>query len=330
MNFSKYHSLSRMLSLILVLCLVSTLFTGCLGSSEETTEPPKLDLETNPSSTTQSTTPPTTEAAEINENTATVISQINIRSSPSTEANIIGTLNPGDRVEISRREELVGINWAYIISPQAGWIVMEYVKMDIPTDGNEGSDTSTPAGGETTPPATTEPSGNGGNTTTNNNTSSTSSSANTNRTTNQQQQQDAQFSQNAYRGNTNTNANANMNNGALGNNNAAMYNRGSMGTGSTFLSSLAGAGAGVLLANMLLSPSAAAAAGTEVATPDMLSDDQIKECLTQLDTDLKDLEAQVLEAPEEEQAALREQISQMHNLQISLMKEQLNRLQSAS
>ena len=75
---------------------------------------------------------------------------------------------------------------------------------------------------------------------------------------------------------------------------------------------------------------AAAAAGTEVATPDMLSDDQIKECLTQLDTDLKDLEAQVLEAPEEEQAALREQISQMHNLQISLMKEQLNRLQSAS
>lgn len=170
MNFSKYHSLSRMLSLILVLCLVSTLFTGCLGSPVETTEPPKLDLDNNPTSTTQSTTPPTTEAAEINENTATVISQINIRSSPSTEANIIGTLNPGDRVEISRREELVGINWAYIISPQAGWIVMEYVKMDIPTDGNEGSDTSTPAGGETTPPATTEPSGNTGNNTTNNNT----------------------------------------------------------------------------------------------------------------------------------------------------------------
>ena len=173
MNFSKYHSLSRMLSLILVLCLVSTLFTGCLGSPVETTEPPKLDLDNNPTSTTQSTTPPTTEAAEINENTATVISQINIRSSPSTEANIVGTLNPGDRVEISRREELVGINWAYIISPQAGWIVMEYVKMDIPTDGSEGSDTSTPAGGETTPPATTEPSGNSGNTTTNNNTTNT-------------------------------------------------------------------------------------------------------------------------------------------------------------
>ena len=58
--------------------------------------------------------------------------------------------------------------------------------------------------------------------TTHNNTFSTSSSANTNRTTNQQQQQDAQFSQNAYRGNTNTNTNANMNNSALGNNNAAM------------------------------------------------------------------------------------------------------------
>lgn len=170
MNFSKYHSLSKLLSLILVLCLVSTLFTGCLGSPDETTEAPKLDLETNPSSTTQSTTPPTTEAVEINENTATVISQINIRSSPSTEANIVGTLTPGDRVEISRREELVGINWAYIISPQAGWIIMEYVKMDIPTDGSEGSDTSTPAGGETTPPATTEPSDNSGDSTTNTNT----------------------------------------------------------------------------------------------------------------------------------------------------------------
>lgn len=160
-------------------------------------------------------------------------------------------------------------------------------------------------------------------TTTNNNTSS----ANTNRTTNQQQ--DAQFSQNAYRGNNNTVGANGMGTGALGNN-AAMANRGSLGMGSTFLSSLAGAGAGVLLANMLLSPTAAAAAGTEVATPDMLSDDQIKECLTQLDTDLKDLEAQVASAPQEEQAALREQISQMHNLQISLMKEQLNRLQGAA
>lgn len=165
-------------------------------------------------------------------------------------------------------------------------------------------------------------------TTTNKNSSTSSSSTsstNTNRSTASNQQQDAQFSQNAYRGNNTMGTGT----GAIGSN-AAMANRGSLGMGSTFLSSLAGAGAGVLLANMLLSPTAAAAAGTEVATPDMLSDDQIKECLAQLDTDLKDLEAQVASAPEEEQAALREQISQMHNLQISLMKEQLNRLQSAS
>ena len=161
-------------------------------------------------------------------------------------------------------------------------------------------------------------------TTTNNKSSSTSSNTNSTNTNRNQQQQDAQFSQNAYRGTPNNNA-------ALGNSYYA--NRGTtggLGMGSTFLSSLAGAGAGVLLANMLLTPTAAAAQGTEVATPDMLSDDQIKECLTQLDTDLKDAEAQLADATGEEAQALRDQISQMHNLQISLMKEQLNRLQGAT
>ncbi|MBU3844270.1 MAG: hypothetical protein H9847_05300 [Candidatus Anaerobiospirillum pullicola] len=162
-------------------------------------------------------------------------------------------------------------------------------------------------------------------TTTNNRSSSTSSNTNNANTNRNQQQQDAQFSQNAYRGTPNNN------NAALGNSYYA--NRGTtggLGMGSTFLSSLAGAGAGVLLANMLLTPTAAAAQGTEVATPDMLSDDQIKECLAQLDTDLKDAEAQLADATGDEAQALRDQISQMHNLQISLMKEQLNRLQGAT
>ena len=141
-------------------------------------------------------------------------------------------------------------------------------------------------------------------TTTNNRSSSTSSNTNNANTNRNQQQGNSYY---ANRGTT-----------------------GGLGMGSTFLSSLAGAGAGVLLANMLLTPTAAAAQGTEVATPDMLSDDQIKECLAQLDTDLKDAEAQLADATGDEAQALRDQISQMHNLQISLMKEQLNRMQGAT
>lgn len=105
---------------------------------------------------------------------------------------------------------------------------------------------------------------------------------------------------------------------------------GSMGMGSSFISSLAGAGAGVLLANMLLSPTAAVAQGTEVATPDMLSDTQIDECLTQIKTDLEDAKKRLSEAAPEEQAAIRDQISKMNDLQITLLNEQLNRLQKGA
>ena len=149
MNFSKSLKLRKVLSLILVMTMMITAFAGCKkdekpGTSQ--TEPnagPSL-IEPNPS---ESTPEPTeTEPPVINENTATVLSQINVRSAPTTESVVTGTLFAGDKVEISRREGLGGVEWAYITSPQPGWIVMEYVKMDIEPDTPAGSDTSTPAG----------------------------------------------------------------------------------------------------------------------------------------------------------------------------------------
>ncbi len=169
-------------------------------------------------------------------------------------------------------------------------------------------------------------------TTTNNRSSTSSTTNNTNRTNttnNANNQQDAQFSSNAYRSNPNAVGTGAGPNGLTGPQ-AAYAQRGSMGMGSTFLSSLAGAGAGVLLANMLLTPTAAAAAGTEVATPDMLSDEQLTECLTQLDTDLKDAQQRLLDAAPEETDMIREEITQMNNLKITLLQEQLNRLQGSS
>ena len=162
MNFSNQYSLRKPLSLILATAITATLFTGCMkkdpATPEETTSGvPGLNLSepTAPSETTPETTAP---AVVVNENTATVTSQMNIRSSPSTEATVVGTLNAGDKVEISRREEVTGINWAYIISPEAGWIVMDYVEMDIPSQ--------TPAGGDTSTPGATAPSTAGSGTTT--------------------------------------------------------------------------------------------------------------------------------------------------------------------
>ena len=149
MNFSNSFKLRKALSLILIMTLMVTAFAGCKkqdtpGATD--TQPnagPSL-IETKPS---ESTPEPTeTEPVVINENTATVLNQINVRSAPTTESVVTGTLFAGDKVEVSRREELGGIEWAYITSPQSGWIVMEYVKMDIEPEKPAGSDTTTPAG----------------------------------------------------------------------------------------------------------------------------------------------------------------------------------------
>ena len=151
MNFSKTAKFSRLLSLILVLVMMTTLFAGCKkdNTPEDTEGSLNLDLSGTSAPTETQTEPTETTAPVINENTATVINQINIRSSPSTEASVVGTLYAGDRVEVSRREVVTGMDWAYIISPTAGWIVMDHVEMDIPTE-EDPNDTSTPAG-ETKP-----------------------------------------------------------------------------------------------------------------------------------------------------------------------------------
>ena len=162
MNFSKTSKLRNILSLILVLTMMVTLFAGCKKTedSSESTEPnagPSL-IEPAPSESEPEATE--TQPAEINENMATVLSQINIRSAPTTESVIVGNLYAGDKVEVSRRETMSGAEWAYITSPQAGWVNMEFIQMDFEPDEPAGSDTSTPAGDnkteETTPSGTAQ------------------------------------------------------------------------------------------------------------------------------------------------------------------------------
>ena len=149
MNFSKSVKLRKVLSLILIMTLMVTAFAGCKKTDNPgtTDDQPNVGpslIETQPSESAPA--PTETEPVVINENSATVLSQINVRSAPTTESVVTGTLFAGDKVEVSRREELGGVVWAYITSPQSGWIVMEYVKMDIEPQAPAGSDTTTPAG----------------------------------------------------------------------------------------------------------------------------------------------------------------------------------------
>ncbi len=153
MNFSNHHKLSKILSLILVLIMMTTLFAGCKknDSTQDTTEG-NLKLELNESTQTEQTQtiPPETTVPVINENTATVTAQLSVRSAPSMDAAVVAALYAGDKIEISRREHVAGIDWAYIIKPEAGWVVMDYVAMDIPSAQDPSGDTSTP-GSDTQP-----------------------------------------------------------------------------------------------------------------------------------------------------------------------------------
>ena len=119
MNFSLNHKLSRFLSIALILVLMTALFAGCKQNAPAPETESNLNLqlsESTPSSEAE-TTPAATTAPVINENTGTVTSVLNIRSSPSTEATVIGTLYAGDKVEVSRREVVTGIDWACLIAP---------------------------------------------------------------------------------------------------------------------------------------------------------------------------------------------------------------------
>lgn len=158
MNFSTSSKLKKLLSLALILVMMTMLFAGCKKDAPvpETEASLNLNLDESTEPSIAESTPPVTEAPVINENTGTVTSVINIRSSPSTEATVVGTLYAGDKIEVSRREVVTGIDWAYIIAPESGWVVMEFIEMDIPSQQPSQPTVNTPAGSENTNESTNE------------------------------------------------------------------------------------------------------------------------------------------------------------------------------
>ena len=157
--FFKKHS--RLLTVLLALCLMLTMFTGCQKADPDATEASTEDpmpgnlVAVKP----EEETTEATEATEPeNDNMATVTDQTNVRSSPSTGAKIIGYLDPGTEVEIIKTEPYMGVEWALI---REGWIVLDYVEMNNGSAAGSNDDDSTAA----TEPDATEPTTNANTTT---------------------------------------------------------------------------------------------------------------------------------------------------------------------
>lgn len=156
----------KLLILTMVLTLLVGTFAGCMGKEAEETDPqtpPGLltDESTDPSETepVDETEPTGTEPpADAPVNIATVNEeQVNIRTAPSAESTVIGSLVKGDQVEIVDEQTLMGMSWGKILEPETGWIPMDMIDLPggfvAPTEP-EDPDETTP---EETKPEETKP-----------------------------------------------------------------------------------------------------------------------------------------------------------------------------
>lgn len=149
MNFSKNNKLSKVLSLLMVLCMMATLFAGCKKEdpADDTVPGMSLDMSDETPSTETLPQPTETEPVIINEKLATITAQMNIRSAPNTDSAITGTLYAGDKVEIQTQREVFGKKWGYISEDEGaltGWIQMEFVVMDFQPEEPTTPDTTEP------------------------------------------------------------------------------------------------------------------------------------------------------------------------------------------
>ena len=146
MRYSFTKRNSRLISLLLVLTLVAALFTGCFGSktpeetnpSEDSNVPPGL-VDVKP---TETQPEPTETEPVLSENSAVVnADQLSVRSSPSVNSPVIGTLEKGEIVEVIDTRTSLGIQWARI---SKGWVAAEYLDFNFdPNFGNEDPGTTT-------------------------------------------------------------------------------------------------------------------------------------------------------------------------------------------
>lgn len=84
----------------------------------------------------------------ISSSTGFAISDVNIRTAPSTMASTAGMVAEGERVAISRQELVGGHYWAYITYPSSGWVVMDYISVSSPVPDETSVSLYIPESGE--------------------------------------------------------------------------------------------------------------------------------------------------------------------------------------
>lgn len=54
---------------------------------------------------------------------------LNVHNTPNLEETPTSMIQAGEAVQVSRRETVNGIDWAYITAPQTGWVMSEYLTL---------------------------------------------------------------------------------------------------------------------------------------------------------------------------------------------------------
>ena len=146
MNYSFKKTHLRLLSLLLILVTIMSLFAGCKKTEKETTPPteevlPPGLVEVKPTETTE---PPTEATEPIDENAAVInTDNTDVRQTPSMDANPIGKLNKGTQVTIIREVSVGGVGWTLI---REGWVKSESLdKAFVSENPNEEAPIQTPA-----------------------------------------------------------------------------------------------------------------------------------------------------------------------------------------
>lgn len=73
--------------------------------------------------------PMVTSPADIASGNAITISDLNVRRTPDTGAEVVGLAEKGTVLNILRQEQIGSIRWGYIGAPVMGWIAMDYVEL---------------------------------------------------------------------------------------------------------------------------------------------------------------------------------------------------------
>lgn len=169
--------LRRLLCIITVIALMTSLMAGCGKKKEEdeesdepkTSEDSLLELDDPTSEPTQDTTDDTTSDDPTEETIDPEL--LKIRNAPSMDGTVLGHLQPGSQVTVLREEVVGDERWALI---REGWICIQRIEEYTGPNGIIIDDGT----GGSTRPNQTEPAGNDGNNNNNNNNNNTGNAGN--------------------------------------------------------------------------------------------------------------------------------------------------------